>query len=210
VLLLGVSVLRFGLEHHLDYLSVASHVSRHGEAYWPNQTPNGLLQRLLDNGVSSHWDPRVYPPYHAGVHAGTLAGAALLLVAGLLWPVRGPGRGGALDLAGAALAATIASPIAWEHHYGVLLPIFALLLPALVQSARPWLARRGLPLLAAAFALAAVHLEPLARLSGTSWNPLQSLLLLVALGLLGLLLVLRSTDPFHPSGDPDRRNAAVL
>jgi alpha-1,2-mannosyltransferase len=34
-----------------------------------------------------------------------------------------------LDLSIIFLGLTIASPIAWEHHYGVLLPIFAVLVP---------------------------------------------------------------------------------
>ena len=193
LLVLGVSVLRFGWEHHTDYLSVLAHVSRHGEAYWPNQTLNGFLQRLLGNGVSAHWDPHVYPPYHAGVYLGTLAGSIALLGGALFWPLRGAGRAGVFDLAAVTLAVTIASPIAWEHHYGVLLPIFALLLPAVLET--PAVGRKALPLLAIGFALAASYLHPLGRLSDTLWNPLQSLLLLVALAVLALLLRLRSVRP---------------
>jgi hypothetical protein len=184
--LLGVSVLRFGWEHHVDYLSVLSHVSRHGEAYWPNQTLNGFLQRLLGNGVSTHWDPHVYPPYHAGIHLGTLAGSVALLSFALFWPAREAARGGVLDLAAMALAVTIASPIAWEHHYGVLLPIFALLLPTVLAAPRSWVP------LAIAYAVAATYLHALSRLSDTAWNPLQSLLLFVAAGVFVLLLCVRS------------------
>ena len=187
--LLGVSLLRFGWEHHVDYLTVVSHVSRLGEAYWPNQTPNGFLHRLLLNGVSAHWDPHVYPPYHAGVYVGTLAASAALLLMALFWPVAGPARGGAFDLGAMALAATIASPIAWEHHYGVLLPLFALLLPALLEAPR---ASRVLPLLAVGYVVAANYLHAMNRLTDTAWNPLQSLLLFVAIGVLALLLWLRS------------------
>jgi hypothetical protein len=39
--------------------------------------------------------------------------------------------------------------------------------------------------------LASQHWEALGRLSGTAWNPLQSLLFAVALVLLALLLALR-------------------
>jgi hypothetical protein len=177
--LLAVSLHRFGWESHWDYLSVVSHVSRHGEAYWPNQTLNGLLQRLLGNGVSSHWDPHVYPPYHPVVHLVTWAGGLALLGLALFFPGREP-RGDALDLAAFVLAATIGSPIAWEHHNGVLLPTFALLLPAALE--RP----RLLAPLALAWAVAANYWHPLARLDATAWNPLQSLLLFAALGVLVL------------------------
>jgi hypothetical protein len=186
--LLAVSVLRFGWQAHVDYASVAAHVSRLGEAYWPNQTPNGFLHRLLGNGVAGHWDPHVYPPYHAAVHAGTLAAAAALLAVAL-WPVRGSLRGGCVDLCSAALAATIASPIAWEHHYGVLLPIFAVLLPALLERPQPG---RRLAVLAAAFAVAASYVHALVRLTDTPWSVLQSSLLFAALAVLALLLGLRA------------------
>ena len=180
---LFVSILRFGWEHHPDYLTVVSHVSRLGEAYWPNQTWNGFLQRLLGNGVSTHWDPHVYPPYHAGIHLATWLGTLALLATALLWPTRAGRTGGdAPDLAALTLAATMSSPVAWEHHYGVLLPIFALLLPRLLD--RP----RALAVLGACYAVAASYLHVLSRLSGTVWNPLQSLLLFVAAVVFVLLL----------------------
>ena len=186
--LLALSVGRFGWETHVDYLSVVAEVSRLGEAYWPNQTINGFLQRLLGNGVSAHWDPHVYPPYHRLVHAGTLGGAALLLGAALFLPARGRLRGSAYDLAATALALTMASPVAWEHHYGVLLPIFALLVPALLRV--PLLGRARLPVIALVAALASNAWLALGALSGTPWNPLQSLLFFVALAVFGLVLAL--------------------
>jgi hypothetical protein len=187
-LLLGLSLLRFGWDTHQDYLSVVGEVSRLGEAYWPNQTPNGFLHRLLGNGVSDRWDPHVYPPYHPLVHAGTLLGAALLLGTALIVPARGPGRGSGCDASAMTLALTMASPVAWEHHYGVLLPILALLLAASLRS--PPLGRATLPLLALAAALAGNAWLALGSLSDTAWNPLQSLLLFVALAVFALALVL--------------------
>jgi hypothetical protein len=201
-----VSVLRFGWHTHLDYLSVAAHVSRLGEAYWPNQTPNGFLHRLLGNGVSGHWDPQVYPPYHALVHVGTLAAAAALLAVGL-WPVRSGARGGGLDVCAAALAATIASPIAWEHHYGVLLPMFALLLPAALAAPRSGAA---LAVLAAAFAVAASHVHAQALLTDTPWRVLQSSLLFAALAVLALLVRLRSVPSAGPDPPTADRRAGLL
>jgi len=171
---LALSLACFGLENHLGYLDVVSYVGRHGEAYWPNQSVNGLLQRLLGNGESAAWDPAVYPPFHPVVYAGTLAGGALLLAAGLFWPLRLRPRADALDLAGFALALTLASPLAWEHHYGVLLPILAVALAAVVE--RPVWGRASLPTLALCSLLAGNSWEALGRLSGTVWNPLQSML----------------------------------
>jgi hypothetical protein len=187
--LLALAVLCFGFADHVDYLRVAAHVGRHGEAYWPNQSPNGFLQRLLHNGVSAVWDPHVYPPYHAGVYVGTLMSSAALLAAGLFWPPRAGTRGDALDLAGFGLALTLASPLAWEHHFGVLLPILALALGAALELRGSH--RSAIWVLAACALIASQYWDALARLSGTVWNPLQSLLLFASLTLLALLLSLR-------------------
>jgi hypothetical protein len=189
LVLAGLSLACFGLENHLDYLRVVAHVGRHGEAYWPNQTLNGFLHRLLGNGESASWDPHVYPPFHPLVYAGTLAGSAALLGFGLFWPPRIRTRADAVDLAGFALALTLASPLAWEHHYGVLLPILAMAFAATLERGA-WRAA-GLPILAVCALVASHHWEVLGRLSGTVWNPLQSLLFAASLVLLALLLALR-------------------
>ena len=103
-------------------------------------------------------------------------------------PPRAPEGDRALDYALMALAATIASPIAWEHHYGVLLPIFALLL-------RRWDAGRLAPwpagVLAAAFVLTSTHVHAANRLASTRWNVLQSLLLIGALVVFAVLVRVR-------------------
>jgi hypothetical protein len=135
VFLAGValSVWLAGVEDHVGYLSVLAHLSRLGEAYYPNQSVNGLLNRLVGNGNSLNFDSTMFPPFHPLVYAGTVAGAIALIAPALFWPIRAGGRGGATDLALVALTCTMASPIAWEHHYGVLLPIYAYLLPRLVE-----------------------------------------------------------------------------
>jgi len=187
--LLGLSVASFGLADHVDYARVLAHVGRHGEAYWPNQSANGFLQRLLGNGESAVWNPTVYPPFHPVVYAGTLATSVALLAAGLFAPPRCEKRGDALDLAGFTLALTLASPLAWEHHYGVLLPILTLGLAASLEW-RVWGAATW-PLLALCALIASNYWHVLGGLSGTVWNPLQSLLFVAALVLLALLIGMR-------------------
>jgi hypothetical protein len=187
--LLLLSIVLYGFASHVDYLSVVAHVGRLGEAYWPNQTINGLLQRALGNGNSAVWDPEVYPPYHVGIHAATWS--STLLVIGLACLGRAKPRGSALDAAAVVLAATFASPIAWEHHYGVLPPLFVVMVfPCLVH-----FGRRGALLLAGGFLLASQYWHVLDALTDTSWNALQSLLLFVGLGLFVALLWLRAAGP---------------
>ena len=190
--LLACSVASFGFTNHLDYLRVLAHVGRHGEAYWPNQTVNGFLNRLLGNGESAYWDPSNYPPFHPVVYAGTLVGSLALLAAGLFAPTGFRRRGDAVDLAGFACALTLASPLAWEHHYGVLLPILAVALVAAVE--RRSRARATWTVLAIGALIASNYWDALGRLSGTVWNPLQSLLFAAALALLTLLLAMRRGD----------------
>jgi len=79
-----------------------------------------------------------------------------------------------------------ASPIAWEHHYGVLLPIFALL----------W--RRGASSTRACWSSSSAREqsfrdhEPARR---THWNVLQSLLFFSAAALFVLLARARGAAP---------------
>jgi hypothetical protein len=174
VLGLVVSVMLFGVANHLDYLGVLSYIGRHGESYFRNQSVNGLVNRLLGNGANLDWNYQAFAPYHPVVHAATWVSSLLLLGLALLWPVCGPARGSALDLGVAALACTLASPVAWDHHYGVFLPVYALLFLALPQGSRGKAARL---LLAVSFFLTGNYIAAVNRLAGTPWNFLQSYML---------------------------------
>ena len=160
-----------------------------------NQTINGFLHRLLGNGNSAAWDPHVYPPYHAGIHAATWLSSALLVALACLGRARSPGS--VLDVAAVALAGTLASPVAWEHHYGVLPALF-------VVMALPCTLRFGST---GALALAGVALgmgqywHALDALTDTSWNALQSTRLAFGLALFALLVWLRSTSDTDGPGE---------
>jgi hypothetical protein len=205
---LALSVWTFGLAHHLNYLDVLATISRVGEAYYPNQSVNGLLQRAMDHGDSLRWDPHDYPPYHPLVHAGTLLSSLALLGLTVLWRPWRPVRGGSLDLCAIALAATLASPIAWEHHHGVLLPIYACLLPALLQ--RPVLHRATFPVLAISFVLSSHFLPAANRLAGTPLAAVQSYLLFAALTVLALLTALLHAPTGGLPTDPIVRSEPLL
>lgn len=132
---LALAVSQFGLACHLNYLDVWRFMVRHGEAShaWNNQSLSGTLHWLY--GIEKapgleHW----WPPYHAGIHTASLAFGAAILLAALWIPARGRAAGDALDLATMAISITLASPIAWRHHYGVLLPLFALCYTRLVAA----------------------------------------------------------------------------
>jgi len=190
---LGLSVLLYGFANHLDYLSVLQYLSRHGESYIANQSVNGLLHRLVGNGVSDQFAPNAFPPFHPMVYAGTLIATLGLVAAALILPRGRDAAAGVWDFLFAALAFTIASPIAWEHHYGVIAPAFAALLCAYVASRRVpppvWWA------LALCFALAANSLTFTWLLVAPPLNVLQSYLLFAGLGVLALLWRQRKLKP---------------
>ncbi len=186
LVVLGVSLGLYGFASHVDYLSVASHVGRLGEAYWPNQTLNGLLHRWLGNGNAAVWDPHVYPPYHAGIHAATWLSTALWIGLACLTRARPPGT--ALDAAAVMLAATLASPIAWEHHYGVMPALFVV---AAVPCARRF-GGAGTLALAVVVLWMGQYWHVLDALTDTSWNGLQSSRFGLGLATFVGLLVLRT------------------
>jgi alpha-1,2-mannosyltransferase len=188
----SISLVLFGWANHVDYLRALSYMAKHGESYYTNQSVNGLINRLLFNGTNLHGNPRAFAPYNAWVYGLTLASTAVLIALALFWRRGRDRKARNADFLMAAVAFTIASPIAWEHHYSILLPVFAAALPAVLgakgKSGMIWM-------LAAAFALTA-NIYPLVNfLANTRLNFLQSHLFFGALALLFLLYRLRGERP---------------
>jgi len=193
----AVSVALFGWANHVDYLRALAFMGKHGESYYTNQSVNGLLNRLLFNGTNLHGNPHAFAPYNGWVYAITLASTALLIAAALFWK-RGRGRpAGVEDFLIAALTFTMASPIAWEHHYSILLPVFAAALLAALRAGRP---HRTIWILAAAFALCSNIYPMINSLANTRLNFLQSHLFFGALVLLVVLYRVRDGGRTNPAG----------
>src|SRR4029077_21279885 len=90
------------------------------------------------------------------------------------------------DLFIASLSFTIASPIAWEHHYGILMPMYAVLLPALLR----WrvCGRWTLLVLGACYVLSSNYFDVAQEVAGMPLlTPMQSYLLFSALVMLALM-----------------------
>lgn len=185
---LCASLALFGIGNHRDYADVVSFMSRRGEAYFPNQSWNGLLNRLLHNGNNLQWMGASFAPYHPWVFWSTTLTSGALVMAALV-PVRRAHRGDAVGFVLLALSVTAASPIAWEHHYGILPPIYAAALGCL--GARPALGRATLACLALSYALTSNYFGIANCLAETNWNVLQSSLYLGALLLLFALHAIR-------------------
>jgi hypothetical protein len=83
-----------------------------------------------------------------------------------------------LDFCTMGLSATVASPIAWEHHYGILLPIFSVLLASTLRHRRPLVVFIG------SYVLASNFLPATQILAGSVLNVLQSYLLAAVLAVI--------------------------
>jgi hypothetical protein len=94
------------------------------------------LNRALHNGPNLEWLPTEFAPYNAVVYYGTMVSSALLILCAL-WPFAKKTQASQataplrdhIDLCILFVTCTIASPIAWDHHYGLLLPMFAFVYP---------------------------------------------------------------------------------
>lgn len=189
-----VSVWRYGWNNHVDYLNVLSYISQHGEVFYRNNSVNGLINRLLYDGTALTWDANNFAPYNYCVHAATLLASAVFILLPLSIPfIQRDRRANFFDFGAAALCFTLASPVAWEHHYGIMLPLLIGLLGFAHQKA-PTESRHFLfAALTASWVLSAGHYEALKLLS-SPFNILQSHLFFGAILLLILLLRASSLD----------------
>lgn len=188
---LSVSILIFGITDNINYLSVLSFISKHGEAYYPNQSINGLLNRLLFNGDNLNFDPHSFPPFNLFVYVGTIISSIAFISLALYPPKKSNEKGSITDMAIFVLTCTIASPVAWEHHYGILLPIYAFLLPCLLN--KQIFGRLTIPYFCLSYLLATNYFAITRQLANVPFlNILQSYLFFGALMLLICLYTFRS------------------
>lgn len=188
--MLAAGLAAYGLANHLDYPQVLSFMAKHGESYYPNQSLNGLLNRLLFNGTNLHGSPIAFAPPHPAIAAATALSSALFIAAALFWKA-GQRRAETTDLFIAMLSFTMASPIAWEHHYSIMLPMFAVALPATLGLIET---RRGMERLTIAFLLSSNFYKITNIFAETRFNALQSYLFFGALLFLLHLYALRDAE----------------
>jgi hypothetical protein len=180
----------FGWDNHMRYIEVIREISKVGESFWPNQSVNGFVNRLIGNGDPVNFSSIDFAPYHPLVHAITIA-TSLLILGLAMYRRRSEVEGDStLDLAVIIAAATMASPIAWEHHYGAFLPLFALALPACLKLA-PHSKLPGWVLGASFLAVSVALLAPDAFFRPRSRGWMASHLFFGAILFFGLLIHLR-------------------
>ncbi|GBQ90297.1 hypothetical protein AA13595_2859 [Gluconacetobacter johannae DSM 13595] len=186
----AVSAWLYGWAWPFAYLHVLEYIGQHGEGLYENHSVNGLVNHMLGNGPNLVWDGQHFAPYNATVHRLTLLSTVALVVGGL-WGARTAMTrlSATASLMVAGLCFTAASPVAWDHHYGVMLPLFGLLFLSLLANPRSGAERWSL--LCGTFVMAANALSPVNLLAGTPLSFLQSYVFFAALGVLALVFLCR-------------------
>ncbi|HZQ42662.1 MAG TPA: glycosyltransferase family 87 protein [Acidobacteriaceae bacterium] len=183
IVLIAFSTLVFGWHNNLDYIHVLSSLSRKAQSHYGNQSMFGTLNRVIGNGENISYTPHLYTPYIAWVYHVTLITGLVLIGGALVFPW-GKLRGSTADLAATGLASVASSPMAWEHHYGIVFAIAAWMWFAhgCWQQRRPWM-------------LAVASFLTLNSLTATNflaphlgWNVLESYLYFGALLMLFVLM----------------------
>jgi alpha-1,2-mannosyltransferase len=148
MLLLGISVSLavFGWHNTAEYLAVLQYLSRHGDALFTNQSLNGLLHRQMHVGSPVTW-VYGYPPFNRAIYLATLASSAILLALALIVPTVRKANSTTTDFLLFAMATVMASPIAWEHHYGIFFLVFLLWMPLALRHWRVFWGLLGIYLL---------------------------------------------------------------
>jgi hypothetical protein len=195
---LSASVAVFGWTDNVDYLRVFWFLSQHGEVYYPNQSFNGLLNRLMSPLDPETFNSLEFSDYHFAprlwwVYFGTMVTSILILSAALFRRGHDGDPDRTFDFCTMALSLTMASPIAWEHHYGILLPVFAVLLAG---SLGKW---PRLLLLVVSYVVISNFFSAANALAWTYFNVAQSYVLFGALIVLMLLHTARPGWQLGPS-----------
>jgi alpha-1,2-mannosyltransferase len=195
LVLVVVSSVIFGWHNNLDYIRVLAGLSKKAQSHFANQSMFGTLNRMIGNGENIGYTPLLYTPYVRWIYLTTVATALALLGTVLLFPW-GKLHGTAADLGAIGIVSVAASPMAWEHHYGVVVGVLAWVWFAYGcwQEKRPWL----LGIAAALTVNAWLGFNKLADFHG--WNVLQSY---IYIGALLLLFVLMRTARAVTAGDAE-------
>jgi alpha-1,2-mannosyltransferase len=136
----SISIMVFGWRNNLGYLPVLAGLSHKAQSHYANQSMFGTLNRMVFNGENLDYHPYVYTSYVPWIYYATVASSLFLAGLALFYPW-GKFRGTTADIANMGIVSVAASPMAWEHHYGIVFPIFVWLWFSYGcwEQRRPWL-----------------------------------------------------------------------
>jgi alpha-1,2-mannosyltransferase len=119
----SISIMVFGWRNNLGYLPVLAGLSHKAQSHYANQSMFGTLNRMVFNGENLDYHPYVYTSYVPWIYYATVSSSLFLAGLVLFYPW-GKFRGTTADIANMGIVSVAASPMAWEHHYGIVFPIF--------------------------------------------------------------------------------------
>lgn len=186
----------FGFAMYLDYLRGLSFVTQHGESVYTNQSFNALAGRFFSVRYPEifnnlRWNAYRYPPYNVWVFAFTQITSIAILLITLAKTKSQSSESKLADFLLMGMGATMASPIAWEHHYGILFPVFVCAWLMIWFGDVPLKSVWGKAAFVL-FYLVAANVFPFTKFIADSYiNVLQSYLLIAAGGLFLLLLLIK-------------------
>jgi alpha-1,2-mannosyltransferase len=128
-----LSIAVFGWHNTVEYVQVLHYLGLRGDSMFWNQSLNGLLHRLMHVGspVTSFYG---YPQYNRAIYLATVISSSAMVLLALIVPALRRKTGTTADFLIYAMASTMASPIVWQHHYGVFFLGFLLWIPQALQS----------------------------------------------------------------------------
>jgi hypothetical protein len=131
--LAALSAFLYGMHNNIMYFDVLSFLARHGESYYANNSINGILNWYFSSNDSLNWYGDEFTPYIPVVHIGTLISSIAVVLIIIVPPLFRRGRAPSpADLGAAAICTVVGSPVAWEHHYGIVLPLYLVGLKSLL------------------------------------------------------------------------------
>jgi len=192
-----LAVFRYGVHNNIEYLRVLSFLSQVGEGYFANNSFNGVLHWYFGGENYLVWMAQTFPKPNNIVTIGSAFASfvflSLLFIPGLVRDGRAPSPS---EFFAATICSVVSSPVAWEHHYGILLPVFVYLVaaelgPIKSREAAPMMTLRRTAIFIS-WVLVSSFIPFTSLLVGT---PLSLLAANFLIGALILLVVLRSEKP---------------
>lgn len=139
---LAASAMLYGPHSLIDYLGVLRVLSERSEIFYYNQSLAGALLRFISPDQATFLLPMgsPLPAPNPAVHYASLIHSLALILLALVVARSAPddrtddrdsgvGRARIVDLCTIITVATVASPVAWNHHFGVLFPVLVVLIP---------------------------------------------------------------------------------
>jgi alpha-1,2-mannosyltransferase len=191
-----LSIALYGWRTHLDYFNVLDFLSKHGEYQHLNQSINGVLVRWLYSGPSLDRDPQglipqsAFPPFIQPVYLVTVVSSLIMLAIPFVVRTKEDDCiSRLLAFSTASILFTMASPIAWVHHYNILLPVYAVALRAAGDRWRGGALLTVVLLLAFSYVAVGYPIVPASVPTIPSMNLIESHVLIGALLLVGICLI---------------------